>query len=247
MQIIPTIELLNGRCVTLQNGRFDEPMLWHVDAVETAVGFVEAGAEILRVTDFDAMQGEDGNAELIAEIIRKAGVPVQIAGGLRSREQAEAWIDRGAAQVVIGTLAARAPDDVKALAKYFPDMVVLSMDVLGGRLMTHGWTSETALEPAEFLASFSDVPLSSVIITDIDADAEVMDKQLSVISALAGETRHRVVASGLVDSLDDLSRLKYVPNIAGAIVGRALMRKDFTLQEALEVARPEYEETAAFQ
>lgn len=247
MQIIPTIELLNGRCVTLQNGRFDEPMLWHVDPVETALGFVEAGADVLRVTDFDAMQGADANLDLITEIIRKVGVPVQVAGGLRSREQAEAWIDRGAGQVVIGTLAARAPDDVKALAKYFPDMVVLSLDVKGGRLLTDGWSSESAMEPAAMLASFADVPLSSVIVTDIDADAAGVDKQLGVISALAGETRHRVVASGLVDSLDDLSSLKYVPNIAGAVVGRALMRRDFTLAEALEVARPEFEETAGFQ
>ena len=247
MQIIPTIELLNGRCVTLQNGRFDEPMLWHVDPVETALGFVEAGADVLRVTDFDAMQGADANLDLITEIIRKVGVPVQVAGGLRSREQAEAWIDRGAGQVVIGTLAARAPDDVKALAKYFPNMVVLSLDVKGGRLLTDGWSSESAMEPAAMLASFADVPLSSVIVTDIDADAAGVDKQLGVISALAGETRHRVVASGLVDSLDDLSSLKYVPNIAGAVVGRALMRRDFTLAEALEVARPEFEETAGFQ
>lgn len=247
MQIIPTIELLNGRCVTLQKGDFDAPMVWHVDPLETIAGFVEAGADLVRVTDFDAMNGADTHAELITEIIRKAGVPVQIAGGMRAREQAEAWIDRGAAQVVIGTLAARAPDDVKALAKYHPDMVVLSLDVSGGRLMTHGWTSESALDPAAMLASFADVPLNSVILTDIDADAAETDKQLGVISGLAGETRHRVIASGLVDSLDDLSSLKYVPGIAGAVVGCALMRKDFTLAEALEVARPVFEETAAFQ
>lgn len=246
MQIIPTLELLNGRPVTLQSGKFDEPMMWHVDPVETALGFVEAGAELLRVTDFDAMNGSDTNRDLIVEIIRKVGVPVQVAGGMRSREQAEAWIDLGAGQVVIGTLAARVPDEVKALADAFPNVVVLSLDVRDGKLLTHGWTSESALDPAGFLASFATVPLHSVIVTDIDAD-DAVDKQLGVISALAGETRHSVAASGLVDSLDDLSRLKYVPNIWGAVVGRALMRKAFTLEEALEVARPGFEATASFQ
>ncbi len=246
MQIIPTIELQNGRCVTLRRGRFDDPMLWHVDPVETVLGFVAAGADRVRVTDFDALQEGSGNDALIEEIIRKVGVPVQVAGGMRSRERAEYWIEKGAGQVVIGTLAARAPDEVKALAKYHPDMVVLSLDVAGGRLMTHGWTSESPMSPEALLDSFAEVPLAGVVITDIDADDSETDKQLGVISGLAGTTRHLVFASGLVDSLDDLSRLKYVPGIAGAIVGRALMKKTFSMQEALEIARPEYEETAGF-
>lgn len=246
MQIIPTLELQRGRCVTLRAGRFDDPMLFHVDPVETVLGFVAAGADRLRITDFDALQGEQGHADLIEEIIRKAGVPVQVAGGLRSREQAEHWIDKGAGQVVLGTLAVQAPDEVKALAKYHPDMVVLSLDVSDGKLMTHGWTRESLLEPAGLLESFADVPLAGVVITDIDAD-NATDKQLGVIASLAAQTRHLVFASGLVDSLDDLSKLRYVPGIHGALVGRALMRKTFSLQQALEIAQPGFEETAAFQ
>lgn len=246
MQIIPTIELQNGRCVSLRKGRLDEPMLWHVDPVETALGFVAAGAEILRVTDFDAIAGGSGNDALIGEIIRRAGVPVQVAGGIRSRERAEFWYERGAGQVVIGTLAVQASDEVKALAKYHPDWVLLSLDVWQGSLMTHGWGTESALTPEAMLESFSGVPLAGVIVTDIDSDDEDVDAQLGLISGLAAGTRHRVIASGLADSLDDLSRLRYVPNIAGALVGRALMRKAFTLEEALAVARPAAEERAAF-
>jgi phosphoribosylformimino-5-aminoimidazole carboxamide ribotide isomerase len=245
MQIIPTLEILDGRCVTLRGGRFDDPMIWHVDPVQTAQAFVAAGAERLRITDFDAMQGTVDSDALIAEIIRKAGVPVQIAGGIRARERAEQWIDRGAAQVVTGTLAVQAPDEVKALAKYHPDMVVLSLDVAGGKLLTHGYTSESLLTPDALLESFAEVPLAGVVICDLDADASV-DKHLGVISALAGRTRHQVFASGLVDSLDDIARLKYVPGIAGAIVGRALMKKDFALADALQVARPTAEDTAEF-
>ncbi len=246
MQIIPTIELLNGHCVTLRKGQFDDPMRWHLDPVETVLGFVEAGAERVRVTDFDALQGGQGNVALIEEIIRKAGVPVQVAGGMRSAEQAAEWIGKGAGQVVIGTLAARASETVKALAYTYPDMVVLSLDIWQGKLMTHGWTSESLLEPGTFLDDYAGSPLAGVVITDIDADDSEVDKQLGVISALAGRTRHPVFASGLVDTLDDVSRLRYVPNIAGAIVGRALMRKVFSLGDALEIAQSGYEKAAEF-
>lgn len=247
MQIIPTIELQNGRCVTLRKGRLDEPMLWHVDPVGTVLRFVAEGADRVRVTDFDALAGAPESDALIEEIIRKAGVPVQVAGGIRSRERAEHWIEKGAAQVVVGTLAAQAPDMVKALAKYHPDMIVLSLDVWDGTLMTHGWGIDSLLTPEALLRDFEHVPLAAVIVTDVDAEVDEVDKQLGVVSALGLKTRHTVIASGLVDELDDIARLKYMPGIDGAIVGRALMRKAFTLREALDLARPEYEETAAFQ
>ncbi len=247
MQIIPTLELQKGRSVSLRRGRMDDAMLWHVDPLDTVAAWVAAGADSLSVTNFDALAGDEGSDGLIEEIIRKAGVPVQVAGGIRTRERAEHWIEQGAAQIVIGTLATQMPDEVKTLATHYPDQVVLAVDVWQGKLMTHGWGTESALDPARFLESFAVTPLSGVLITDIDGDAEEVDKHLGVISALAGATRHRVIASGLVDKLDDLSSLKYVPNISAAIVGRALMRKEFSLEEALEVAKPEPELTADFQ
>ncbi|KUF11815.1 HisA/HisF-related TIM barrel protein [Pseudoponticoccus marisrubri] len=246
MQVIPTIELLNGRCVTLRGGDFDAPTLWHVDPVATARGFVAAGATRLQVTDLDAMQGRHDNDALITEIIRAVGVPVQVAGGIRARERAEFWIAQGAAQVVVGSLAVTAPDMVRALAKYRPDMVLLNFDIRDGWLAPIGRQMDTVLDPSAVLESFAQAPLAGVIVTDHDADAAGVEKHLGVITGLAAQTRHLVFASGLVDTLDDFSRLRYVPNIAGAIVGRALMRKTFTLEQALDVARPQPEETAEF-
>ncbi|MDU8910486.1 1-(5-phosphoribosyl)-5-[(5-phosphoribosylamino)methylideneamino] imidazole-4-carboxamide isomerase [Aestuariicoccus sp. MJ-SS9] len=247
MQIIPTLELQNGRCVTLRKGRMADPILWHVDPVETALGFVEAGASALRITDFDAIAGAQGNDALIETLLRKVGVPVQIAGGIRSRERAEYWIDKGAGQVVIGTLAVQAPRVVMELAKYHPDMVVLSLDVWQGKLMTHGWNTPSAFTPEAFLDSFRDVPLAGVVVTDIDSDDEDVDAQLGLITGLAAHTRHPVIASGVVDTLDDIARLKYVYNIAGVLVGRALMRKTFALADALSVAQESREKVADFQ
>ncbi len=99
MMIYPTIELQDGHCVTLDKGRLDSAMLWHVDPVETAKGFASAGAEWMHITDFNAIEGDDTNNDLVEEIIRTVGIPVQLGGGMRSREAVEYWIDKGAGPV----------------------------------------------------------------------------------------------------------------------------------------------------
>ncbi len=246
MILYPTIELQDGRCVSLNRGRLDEPQVWHVDPVEKALEFAHAGAECVQVTDFDALDGSAGNEDLIAEIIRRVHVPVRLGGGMRSRERIEHWIDRGAAGIVVGTLAARDPRLVKDLARYHPDQIVLSVDVWEGRVMTEGWRTKSAFTPEDFIAAFDDTALAGLIVTDIDSDVADSDATLGLITGLAGASRTPVIANGLVRSLDDIARLKYVRNVAGAIVGRALFRKAFTLQEALDVAAAKPEPVAEF-
>ncbi len=247
MQIIPTLELQKGKCVSLTRGNLDQPMIWHVDPVETAQGFAGAGASMMRVTDFDAIEGADTHHDLIEEIIRTVGIPVQVAGGIRSAALAQKWVEAGAGQVVIGSMATYASDAVKELAKFHPDQVVLSIDVWQGKLMADGWRTETAIQPGDFLRAFDDAPLAGIVVTDIDSDIDEVDAKLGVISGLAAESRLPIIASGTVQTLDDIARLKYVPNIAGALVGRALFNKSVDLAEALEIAKPQPEKTAEFQ
>lgn len=246
MILYPTIELSSGRCVTMNRFRPEEADLWHVDPVDCARSFAQAGASWIQVTDFDAMAGDERNAELIGELLRNPGLPVQMAGGFRSAERAAHWIDRGAARVVMGTLATRDPDTVRALARRYPDQIVVSIDVHDGWVMAEGWDRATALRPEALIEAFDEQPLAAFLITDIDADAAGADAALSVVSGLADRTRLPVIASGLVHDLDDIARLKYVRNVAGAVICRALFRKSFTLEEALAVAQPEPEATADF-
>lgn len=246
MIIYPTIELQNGRCVTLTRGRLQEPSIWHVDPVETAKSFADAGAEWIHITDFDAVAGEGDNAELIEEIIKVVGKPVQVAGGLRTREQVEHWIEKGAGRVVLGTIAARDPQLVMELANRYPDQIVLAADVWQGQLMTDGWTTPAAIQPEDFIASYADVPLAAVLITDIDSDIEQPDAQLGVLSKLGASTMHHVIAAGTVHEPDDVARLKYVPQISGTLIGRALFNKSVDLAEAIATARPEPEPSADF-
>ncbi len=247
MIIYPTLELRNGKCVSLTRGRLDEPVIWHVDPVETARGFAAAGAEWMHVTDMDAVAGDGDNSDLIEQIIRAAGIPVQIGGGFRSREGIEAWIDKGAGRIVLGTLASHDPDLVMALAKLHPDQIVMAVDVFEGSVMTEGWRTKSAFDPETYLAAFEETPLAGIIITDIDADMEDSDASLGVITGLAAATRHPVMARGTVRTVDDVARLKYVPNISGALIGRALMAKDVDLAEAIQMAATESEPVAEFQ
>ncbi len=247
MIIYPTLELLNGKCISLTRGRLDDPVIWHVDPLDTAKGFAEAGAEWMHVTDMNALGGGGNNDELIGQIIRRARIPVQLGGGFRSRERVEHWIDQGAGRIVIGTMAAHDPALVKELAKRHPDQIVLAVDIFQGHVMTEGWQTYSALEPETFIAAFDDTPLAGVIVTDIDADIEDQDGRIGVISGLAAKTRLPVIARGTIRTADDVARLKYTYNISGTLIGRALLSKDVDLAEALAVARPEPERVAEFQ
>lgn len=247
MRIYPTMELQNGRCVTLDKGRLDEAMIWHVDPVETARSWAAAGAEWMHLTDFDAIEGRDSNAELVEEIIRSAEIPVQLAGGMRTREQVEHWIDKGAGRIVIGTLAAWDPQLVKELAKLYPDQIVLAVDVWQGHVMTEGWRSQSAFTPDAFIEAFADTPFAAILVTDIDSDMEDVEAQLGLISGLSEKSRTPIIASGVVRTSDDISRLAYISNISGAIVGRALFRKTVDLADALDVAKLAHEPVAEFQ
>lgn len=246
MLIFPTIELQHGRCVTLDKGRLDSALIWHVDPVETARGFAAAGASWMHLTDFDAVEGRDENTELVEEIIRVAGIPVQLGGGMRSRDIVEHWIDKGVGRVVIGTLAAREPQLVRELAEHHPDQIVLAVDVWQGQVMTEGWCQAGAFAPEAYIDAYGDAPFAGIIVTDIDSDMEDVEAQLGLISGLAQNARAPVIASGVVRNADDIARLKYIPNIAGALVGRALFRKSIDLQEALALAHPDPEPVAAF-
>ena len=246
MIVYPLIELQGGRCVSLYRGRLDAPHIWHVDPVEKARKFHEAGAEWLHITDFDAIAGDDRNRDLVDEIIRSSGLQVQLGGGIRSLQAMSEAIERGAARVVVGTLAVLAPDLVKEAAKFHPDQIVLAVDVYRGRVLSDGWRTPSAFDPASFIAQFQSDPLAAIVVTDIDADLEEAEDSLALVTELAGLSRAPVIACGLARTPDDVSRLRYVPHVAGTIIGRALFDQSIDLEDALQIAGTPTERVAAF-
>ncbi|MCY3879544.1 MAG: 1-(5-phosphoribosyl)-5-[(5-phosphoribosylamino)methylideneamino] imidazole-4-carboxamide isomerase [Rhodobacteraceae bacterium] len=239
MMILPSMEITKGRCVSLKRGRTDEPVVWHVDAVEKAREFAASGAAWMHLTDIDAVLGDSGNRDLMLRILRQAGIPVQLAGGFRSLDLINEWIELGAGRIVIGTLAVLRPDIVKMAAKLHPDQIVVAVDVWQGNVMIEGWNKPSAISPQALISEFSEDPLAAVMVTDIDANIEFRQSGLDLLTELAGYSRTPFIASGMVTSLDDIERLKSIPNVIGTLVGTALFNKTIELPEALAAAQPE--------
>lgn len=242
MIIFPTMQLMNGRCVTLRRGRTSEPMIWHVDPIETARGFAAAGASWMHITDIDAVKGDGENRELILELVRQAGIPVQIGGGIRSVDQIAEWVDHGAGRLVVGTLAALDFYSVQRAARLYPDQISVTVDVWKGDTMTHGWLHPSAIKPLDFVKSFDSVPLASIIVTDIDANIGNVENTFETLKTLAAVSTSPVIASGVVRTRNDIERLKQLKYVSGAIVGDALFNKTITVEEALEAAQPRIED-----
>ncbi|MEE9389331.1 MAG: 1-(5-phosphoribosyl)-5-[(5-phosphoribosylamino)methylideneamino] imidazole-4-carboxamide isomerase [Paracoccaceae bacterium] len=245
MNLIPAIQLQNGHCVTLHKGRVEEPSVWHVDPVETAKGYATAGAEWIHLTDLNAVTGDGANTALVDEIIKTCGTAVQIGGGFTTMDHIAQAVDQGAGRIVIGSAAVTNPEFLREAAKYYPDQIVLAVDVYQGKVSVDGWRQVTAFEPADFIAEFAAAPLAAVMVTDVHSEIGDPDSSMGLVSGLAEAVRAPVIAGGLVHSLDDVARLKYTPAIGAAVIGRPLFEKTVDLKEALVVAAPDARETVA--
>ncbi len=238
MIIYPVIELQNGKCVNLTRGQMEEPVVYDVSPLDAAKNFVSQGAEWLQVVDLDAVgQLEQNNSELICEIVKSVHVPVQVGGGIRSMSAVDWWFDHGATRVVIGTAAVKDPGLVKEACTRYPKKIVISVDAKGGFVAVEGWRETTAYTPLEFARQFELDDLGAIIFTDIDRDHELPESSLAMTTEMGSNLIVPVIASGTVKTLDDVSTLIYLPNIAGAIIGRALFDKVFSVADAIAVAR----------
>ena len=195
------------------------------------------GAQWLHVVDLDAADcRETDNSELICDIIKSVHVPVQVAGGIRSIAALDWWMERGAERVVVGTAAVKDPHFVKEACTRYPGKVVVSVDARGDRVVVEGWKETTTFTPLDFARQYEVDDIAGIIFTDIDRDDDMPESSLATTTELATKLIVPVISSGTVKTLDDISYLKYLPNISGAITGRALFNGEFALQDAIEVA-----------
>lgn len=236
MIIYPEIAIKNGKCVTLRKGQMTLPVVYDHDPLSKAREFADQGAEWLHVVDLDAVgRHEKDNSDMIAELIRSVPVPVQVGGGIHKLRHVDWWMDRGAECVVMGSAAYLGPRVLREAAERYPFRVLLSVDVQEGQVMVDGWTRPTGLPPLDFARRFDDIGLGGIIVTDIDYDIDLPDASLSLVTHMARNLTTPVIASGVAKSLDHLSTLRFLENIAGAVIGRALHRGDFTLEAALRL------------
>ena len=240
MLIIPAIDLKDGRCVRLRQGRKDEVKVYDGDPVEIARGFEDAGARMLHVVDLDGAFADSNsrNRKVARRIIRALEIPVQFGGGLRAVTDVQQLIEYGAAQVVIGTLAAESPETLEKFVQLFGFRICVGIDARDGQVLTRGWEKQVKLSASDLARRVADAGVDRIVYTDVARDGTLEGVNVEQTCAIARESGLRVTASGGVATLSDLERLRAASScgVDSVIVGKALYEGRFTLQEALLVA-----------
>ncbi|MCY4348500.1 MAG: HisA/HisF-related TIM barrel protein [Thiotrichales bacterium] len=236
MLVFPEIQISGGKVVT-RISPAAENIVHPITPVEAVRKFEAQGAERLHLIDVDAALGrETTNHDLIAGLIASTQIPVQIAGGMRTLHHIESWFDAGAAHVVLGTLAITNQQLLAEACARFPGAILANVATRDGYVMIDGWRTQTAFRPQDIVYDLQMSGVAGIIHFDIDR----LEGDASTSLALTMEMNQDVVipvySSGTVHSIEDMARLRYLPNIHGVIIGEALIHERFSLQEALQVA-----------
>ena len=237
MILYPAIDLKDGQAVRLLRGEMDKATVFNDDPAAQARAFVAAGCEWLHLVDLNgAFAGAPVNAAAVEAILAATDVPAQLGGGIRDMATIEAWLDKGLARVILGTVAVENPALVREAARAFPGQVAVGIDARDGKVATRGWAEVTDVESTELAKSFEDAGVAAIIYTDIQRDGAMQGPNVEATAALARAVGIPVIASGGVSSMDDLRALRDCgADLNGAISGRALYDGALDLGEALKL------------
>lgn len=239
--LYPAIDLKDGACVRLIRGDMNEATTFNASPADQARRFRDMGFDRLHVVDLNgAFDGASANGDAVRAILAATDVPVQLGGGIRTREQVEAWLEAGIDRVILGTAAVRDPGLVRAAAGELPGRIVVGIDAREGMVAVEGW-AETSNMPAEELAkAFEGCGVAAIVATDIGRDGTKTGVNVDFTAALAGAVSIPVIASGGVASVADITALRRAAGprpVAGAILGRALYDGDIDPADAVAAAR----------
>ncbi|RLK48136.1 1-(5-phosphoribosyl)-5-[(5-phosphoribosylamino)methylideneamino] imidazole-4-carboxamide isomerase [Alkalispirillum mobile] len=240
MQLIPAIDLKDGRCVRLRQGRMDDETVFSDDPVAMAGRWVNAGTRRLHLVDLNgAVAGEPVNAEVIQRIAnRYPELRIQVGGGIRDLETIRAYREAGVDDLIIGTQAVRRPEFVNEACEAFPGHIIVGLDARDGRVATDGWEQVSEVLAVDLARRFESAGVNAIVFTDIGRDGMMKGVNVEATRELARGVSIPVIASGGVSSLDDVRALCAAvgDGIAGAIVGRAIYEGSLDLAEAQALA-----------
>lgn len=236
MDVIPAIDLLNGQCVRLFQGDYNQSEVFNDDPVAVARQWVEEGATRLHLVDLDgAKAGHPVNLDAIRSIVEAVDVPVEVGGGLRDRDSVAALLATGVRWAILGTVAVEQPELVAQLCGEFPGQIIVGIDARNGKVATKGWLETSEVLATELAERMAQLGAAAIIYTDIHRDGTLQGPNLDALRELASVVAIPVIASGGVSSVTDLlSLLALEPQgVTGAIVGRAIYTGDVVLKEAI--------------
>jgi phosphoribosylformimino-5-aminoimidazole carboxamide ribotide isomerase len=237
MLVIPAIDLKNGSCVRLLQGRKTDVTVYDENPVEVAKQFASAGAQMIHVVDLDGAFGGGENRAVVKQIVEAVDVPIEVGGGIRSVEDVQELCDSGVAQVVLGTVAVESPELLREIVERFKDLICVGIDARDGQVMTRGWESGTRILAVDLARRVAGAGIERIIYTDIARDGMLTGPNIEQTVAVAREAQVHVTASGGVSSLDDIKRLRDAgePLLDSVIVGKALYEQKFKLEDALNL------------
>jgi phosphoribosylformimino-5-aminoimidazole carboxamide ribotide isomerase len=242
MILFPAIDLKGGQCVRLVKGDMAQATVFNTDPADQAKQFAAAGSEWLHLVDLDgAFAGQAVNAAAVEGILAAIDIPVQLGGGIREMGHIEAWLGKGIARVILGTVALKNPDLVKLACKRFPNQIVVGIDAKGGKVAVEGWAETSELTALDLALRFEDAGVAAIVFTDIDRDGLLQGVNVTSTAELASALSIPVIASGGVSSVADIDALlkaqpqskKRGGGITGVISGRAIYDGRLDLKEAL--------------
>ncbi|NJM66778.1 MAG: 1-(5-phosphoribosyl)-5-[(5-phosphoribosylamino)methylideneamino]imidazole-4-carboxamide isomerase [Acaryochloris sp. RU_4_1] len=241
MDVIPAIDLLEGRCVRLYQGDYDQSQVFSENPIEVAKVWESQGAQWLHLVDLDgAKTGQPINLETIAAIVDALDIPVQVGGGLRDRDRVTQLLNLGVQRGILGTVAIENPDLVQELCQEFPGQIVVGIDAREGKVATRGWLETSEILAVDLAQRMVTAGAAAIIYTDIQRDGTLQGPNIPLLREMASGISIPVIASGGVSSIADLLNLLALEalGVTGAIVGKALYTKDITLPEALRAVGP---------
>ena len=237
MLILPAIDLRQGRCVRLLQGREQDETVYDHDPAAVAERFVAAGAQRLHLVDLDgAFRGQGANLASIQEIVRRTRIPVQVGGGLRTSEGVRRMLDLGVASVIIGTMAVKHPQELEtALQEQSGEPLILGIDSRNRKIAVEGWQEDTELDDTEFALHWKERGVQRVVFTDIARDGMLTGPNLDALRDMGQRTGLKVTASGGVSSAEDLLQLQKLEadGVDQVIVGKAIYEGRIDLAEVL--------------
>ncbi len=234
MRIYPAIDIKDGKCVRLLQGRFSDVTVYGDNPVEMAKKWEAEGGEFIHVVDLDgALKGHGVNAEIIKNICEAVSVPVQTGGGIRTIEDIEAKLACGIRRVIIGTKAVSSPEFIKEAVEKYGDKIVIGIDAKDGYVAVEGWEKCSEFTAVEFAKQMVELGVKTIVYTDIATDGTLKGPNLAAMEEMAKSVDADIIASGGVGSLEHIKAL--VPTgVEGVIVGRALYTGNVDLKKAIE-------------
>lgn len=235
MKILPAIDLKDGQCVRLKRGDYGTAHKVAEDAVQTAKGFLAAGAELVHMVDLDgAKDGSHANYDVVKRVIAETGAKVELGGGIRAMADVDAVLALGVSRVIIGSAAVKNPQFVKEAAAKHGEKIAVGIDALGGTVRTEGWLKDSGEDFLAFAKRMESYGVGTIIFTDIDKDGMLEGPNFEQLSMLRNAVSCAIVASGGVTTLQDIAKLRDA-GIDAAIAGKAVYTGALDLAAAIRI------------